>query len=103
MARYTGTIEAPHGAEDVWHYLADLRSAEEWDPSVDEVELTGGEPRTEGARYQVDVRFAAGASPCRTASSRSIRRTEWFSRPRPTPSWSATRRGSIRVGRPPAA
>ena len=41
--------------------------------------------------------------PCRTASSRSIRRTEWFSRPRPTPSWSATRRGSIRVGRPPAA
>lgn len=57
MARYTGTVEAPHGAEDVWHYLADLRSAEEWDPSVAEVELTGGEPRAEGARYQVDVRF----------------------------------------------
>ena len=57
MARYTGTVEAPHGAEEVWHYLADLRSAEEWDPSVDEVELIGGEPRTEGARYQVEVRF----------------------------------------------
>ena len=29
MARYTGTVEAPHSAEEVWHYLADLRSVEE--------------------------------------------------------------------------
>jgi uncharacterized protein YndB with AHSA1/START domain len=57
MASYTATVEAPHSAEEVWHYLADLRSVEEWDPSVDEVELTGGEPRTDGARYQLDVRF----------------------------------------------
>ena len=57
MARYTGTVEAPHSAEEVWHYLADLRSVEEWDPSVDEVELVGGEPRTEGARYDLEVRF----------------------------------------------
>ena len=32
MARYTGTVDAPHSAEVVWHYLADLRSVEEWDP-----------------------------------------------------------------------
>ena len=57
MARYTGTVEAPHSPEEVWHHLADLRSVEEWDPSVDEVELVGGEPRTEGARYDVEVRF----------------------------------------------
>ncbi len=57
MARYTGTVEAPHSAEEVWHYLADLRSVEEWDPSVDAVELIGGEPRTEGTRYRLDVRF----------------------------------------------
>jgi carbon monoxide dehydrogenase subunit G len=57
MARYIGTVEAPHGAEQVWHYLADLRSAEEWDPSVDKVELVGGEPRTPGARYDLEVRF----------------------------------------------
>jgi carbon monoxide dehydrogenase subunit G len=57
MARYTGTVEAPHSPEAVWHYLADLRSVEEWDPSVDAVELVGGEPRTEGARYDVEVRF----------------------------------------------
>jgi carbon monoxide dehydrogenase subunit G len=58
MARYTGTVEAPHSAEEVWHYLADLRSVEEWDPSVDEVELVDGEPRTESARYDLEVRFA---------------------------------------------
>jgi carbon monoxide dehydrogenase subunit G len=57
MARYTGTVEAPHGAKQVWHYLADLRSVEEWDPSVDKVELVCGEPRTEGARYDLEVRF----------------------------------------------
>jgi carbon monoxide dehydrogenase subunit G len=57
MARYTGTVDAPHSAEEVWDYLADLRSVQEWDPSVDEVELVGGKPRSEGARYDLEVRF----------------------------------------------
>ena len=57
MARYIGTVTAPHSAEEVWNYLADLRSIREWDPSVDSVELAGGEPRAEGARYEVEVRF----------------------------------------------
>lgn len=57
MARYTGTVEAPHGPEEVWRYLADLRSVEEWDPSIDGVRLEAGEPRTEGARYRLGVRF----------------------------------------------
>lgn len=57
MARYVGMVEAPHSAEEVWHYLADLRSAAEWDPSVEEVELTGGEPRAEGASYELEVSF----------------------------------------------
>jgi carbon monoxide dehydrogenase subunit G len=55
MAKYTGTIEAPHSAEAVWSYLADLRSVGEWDPSVESVELTGGEPRSESARYELEV------------------------------------------------
>lgn len=57
MARYIGTVDAPHSAEEVWNYLADLRSIREWDPSVDSVELTGGEPRAEGASYELEVRF----------------------------------------------
>jgi carbon monoxide dehydrogenase subunit G len=57
VARYTETIQAPHSAEAVWHYLADLRSVEQWDPSIEQVELTGGEPRAEGASYELQVRF----------------------------------------------
>lgn len=57
MARYTGTVDAHHSAEEVWHYLADLRSIGEWDHSVESVTLVDGEPRTEGARYEVVVRF----------------------------------------------
>jgi carbon monoxide dehydrogenase subunit G len=57
MARYTGTVDAPHSAEAVWSYLADLRSIGEWDPSVESVQLTSGEPRTETARYQLEVSF----------------------------------------------
>jgi carbon monoxide dehydrogenase subunit G len=57
MARYTGTIDAPHSADAVWSYLADLRSIGEWDPSVESVRLTAGEPRTETARYDLEVSF----------------------------------------------
>ena len=57
MARYTGTVDAPHSAEEVWNYLADLRSIREWDPSVESVTLVDGKPRTEGARYELIVRF----------------------------------------------
>ncbi len=57
MARYTGTVDAPHSAEDAWDYLADLRSVGEWDPSVESIVLTGGEPRTESARYDLEVSF----------------------------------------------
>ena len=80
MARYTGTVDAPHSAEEVWHYLADLRSIGEWDPSVESVTLVDGEPRTEGARYELDVRFPRQqhhASP--TGSSRRTRPAGWCS------------------------
>src|SRR5262249_13673373 len=46
-----------------WRYLADLRSAGEWDPSVERVELTGGEPGAEGASYDLEVRFRGRTIP----------------------------------------
>jgi carbon monoxide dehydrogenase subunit G len=55
MARFIGTVRSHHPPEELWHYLADLRSVAEWDPSVESIELTGGEPRTESARYRLDV------------------------------------------------
>jgi hypothetical protein len=55
MARYNGTVISRHSAEEVFAYLADLRSVAEWDPSVESSLLTSGEPGTEGARYQLEV------------------------------------------------
>ena len=57
MAHYNGTVISPHSAEEVFAYLADLRSVSEWDPSVESSRLTDGEPGTEGARYQLEVGF----------------------------------------------
>jgi len=57
MAKYTGIVDAPHDAEEVWRYLADLRSVREWDPSVEGVTLISGEPGTESARYELEVSF----------------------------------------------
>jgi carbon monoxide dehydrogenase subunit G len=57
MARYQGTVTTPRPSEEVWRYLADLRSVAEWDPSVVDARLISGEPGTVGARYEVDVNF----------------------------------------------
>ena len=57
MARYKGTVTAPHAPAEIWDYLADLRSIAEWDPSVEEIQLVSGEPGTVGARYQLEVGF----------------------------------------------
>ncbi len=34
MARYTATVTSPASCEAVFDYLADFRSAAEWDPGV---------------------------------------------------------------------
>jgi uncharacterized protein YndB with AHSA1/START domain len=57
MASYKGTVTAPHAPEEVWRYLADLRSIAEWDPSVESARLVSGEPGAVGSRYEVDVSF----------------------------------------------
>ncbi len=57
MARFSGTVNTPKSPDEVWHYLADLRSIREWDPSVEDARLVEGEPGTVGARYELDVRF----------------------------------------------
>jgi len=57
MANYTGTVSAPHSPEEVWRYLADLRSIAQWDPSVAAARLVDRGPGTVGSRYEVDVTF----------------------------------------------
>ena len=57
MARYRGTVASPYPAADIWSYLADLRSVSEWDPSVEDVRITSGDPGMVGTRYELEVSF----------------------------------------------
>ena len=76
MARYTGTVESIHPPEDAWHYLADLRSLAEWDPSVKRVELVTGRPRRPVAAYTLEVAFLGKTTslPYRIAEAESPHR-----------------------------
>jgi hypothetical protein len=57
VANYRGTVLTPRSQADAWRYLADLRSTQEWDPSVENVRLTSGEPGEVGSRYELEVEF----------------------------------------------
>lgn len=58
MARYVGTIETPKPVEEVFDYMADFTSVEQWDETaVRAVRLDDGPP-AKGARFRVTVRFA---------------------------------------------
>ncbi len=57
MARYSATLATENRPDDVWRYLADLRSIVEWDPSVEDARLVAGEPGLVGTRFELDVRF----------------------------------------------
>ncbi len=58
MARYTGTILTSKPAEEVYDYMADFRSVEQWDETVTEAKLIGNQQPGKGARYSVTFKFA---------------------------------------------
>jgi hypothetical protein len=58
MARYTGTILTSKPIEEVYDYMADFRSVEQWDETVTEAKLIGNQQPGKGARYSVTVKFA---------------------------------------------
>jgi hypothetical protein len=58
MARYTGTIVTSKPAEEVYDYMADFRSVEQWDETVTEAKLVGNQQPGKGARYSVTVKLA---------------------------------------------
>ncbi len=58
MARYTGTILTSKPAEEVYDYMADFRSVEQWDETVTEAKLLGNQKPGKGARFSVTFKFA---------------------------------------------
>ncbi len=58
MARYTGKILTSKPPEEVYDYMADFRSVEQWDETVTEAKLIGNQQPGKGARYSVTVKLA---------------------------------------------
>lgn len=59
MASYTASVTSDRPPEEVFRYLADFRTVQEWDPSITASTHTGGgPPATVGSRYRVVTHVA---------------------------------------------
>lgn len=58
MASYKATAKSPMSPEQTFEYLADFRTAAEWDGNTKSSDLVGGDPMEEGAEYKVVTEFA---------------------------------------------
>lgn len=57
MANYTAVVVSPKPIEEAFNYLADFRTAAEWDGNTVSSDLVKGDPFTPGARYKVVTEF----------------------------------------------
>ncbi|HWK17406.1 MAG TPA: SRPBCC family protein [Solirubrobacteraceae bacterium] len=57
MARYAASVESPGSLEDVFSYLSDFSSTEEWDPGVVRAERLGEGPIAVGTRFHLVASF----------------------------------------------
>lgn len=58
MADYKAVVPSTWSREATFDYLADFRNVAEWDPSIEKVVLTAGEPGLVGAEYDVTFTMA---------------------------------------------
>jgi Polyketide cyclase / dehydrase and lipid transport len=58
MARYTGTILTSKPADEVYDYMADFTTVEQWDETVTEAKLVGNQQPGKGARFSVTFKLA---------------------------------------------
>ena len=57
MARYRATIDTPREREEVFAYLSDFSTTEEWDPGVVEAERLDDAPVGEGTEFRLVAAF----------------------------------------------
>lgn len=62
MARYTATVQTVKPIEEVFAYLSDFSSTEEWDPGVLHAERLNAGPIERGARFKLLTSFVGGES-----------------------------------------
>ena len=57
MARYTASVETPRTPREVFAYLSDFSSTQEWDPGVHEADRLDHGPVRTGTRFRVAAGF----------------------------------------------
>lgn len=63
MAHYRGSIETERPREDVFAYLSDFSTTEEWDPGVLEAERVNGTAAGEGTEFRLVAQFLGRRTP----------------------------------------
>ena len=63
MARYVATLETPRSQEDVFAYLSDFSTTQEWDPGVAEAQRLDDGPIAVGSRFNVVADFMGRRTP----------------------------------------
>jgi carbon monoxide dehydrogenase subunit G len=63
MARYRASIDVQQPPEDVFAYLSDFSTAEEWDPGVVEAQRLGDKPVGKDAEFRLVAEFLGRKTP----------------------------------------
>jgi carbon monoxide dehydrogenase subunit G len=63
MAHYNASVETPRAREDVFEYLSDFSTTEEWDPGVVEAARIGDGPVSEGTEFRLVADFLGRQTP----------------------------------------
>jgi carbon monoxide dehydrogenase subunit G len=57
MARYNATVDTPRPPDEVFAYLSDFSTTEEWDPGIVEAERLGDSQVREGSEFRLVADF----------------------------------------------
>ena len=57
MARYVASLHSPRSVDDVFAYLSDFSTTQEWDPGVVEARRLGDGPVGVGSKFVIVARF----------------------------------------------
>ena len=63
MARYHATIDTRQTPQEVFAYLSDFSTSQEWDPGVIEAERLGDAPLREGTEFRLVAEFMGRRTP----------------------------------------
>jgi carbon monoxide dehydrogenase subunit G len=63
MAHYNASVDTPRPPDEVFAYLSDFSTTEEWDPGVVEAERVGNAPVCEGTEFRLVATFLGRKTP----------------------------------------